>query len=376
MTSRLLRYGLLGLGLGLFPILVLLILGQGCAAKKAPRSPRVAVTTARVELRDMPFALSATGSVEALRTASVGSQVGGVVTRLSFHEGDVVREGQVLIQLDPRPFHQALDQALGALARDRAIAEAARNEVERSRVLHDQNVLSQSEWDQKVSDADASSATVRADSASANSARLNLEYAAIRAPISGRSGRLMVHVGDYVKASTSDPLVTIIQPHPIRVSFKIPERDVPVLQRYRGQNPKVWIDPDSARAQLQGRLVFVDNAIDPASGTLLLKGEFPNQDGRLVPGQFVDVRLVLYVAPRATVVPSQAVSTGQQGSYVYVVNQDSTATPRPIEVERTVDDVAVVTRGLSPGEAVVTDGQMRLSPGAKVQIRRPGGRKG
>jgi multidrug efflux system membrane fusion protein len=376
MTPRFLRYGLLGLGLGLFPILVLLFLGQGCAAKKAPRSPRVAVTTARVEQRDMPFSLSATGSVEALRTASVGSQVGGVVTRLSFHEGDVVREGQVLIELDPRPFHQALDQALGALARDRAIAEAARNEVERSRVLHDQNVLSQSEWDQKVSDADASAATVRADSASANSARLNLEYAAIRAPISGRSGRLMVHVGDYVKASTSDPLVTIIQPHPIRVSFKIPERDVPVLQRYRGQNPKVWIDPDSARAQLQGRLVFVDNAIDPASGTLLLKGEFPNQDGRLVPGQFVDVRLVLYVAPRATVVPSQAVSRGQQGSYVYVINQDSTATPRPIEVERTVDDVAVVTRGLSPGEAVVTDGQMRLSPGAKVQIRRPVGRKG
>src|SRR5439155_24732224 len=125
----------------------------------------------------------------------------------------------------------------------------------------------------------------------------------------------------------------------------------------RGQNPKVWIDPDSARGQLQGRLVFVDNAIDPASGTLLLKGEFPNQDGRLVPGQFVDVRLVLYVAPHATVVPIQAVSTGQQGSYVYVMNPDSTVSPRPIEVERTVEDVAVVTQGLKPGEPVVTDGQ-------------------
>jgi multidrug efflux system membrane fusion protein len=298
-----------------------------------------------------------------------------VVTRLSFHEGDAVQEGQVLIELDPRPFHQALDQALGALARDRAIAEAARNEVERSRVLHDQNVLSQSEWEQKVSDADASAATVRADSASANSARLNLEYAAIRAPISGRTGRLMVHVGDYVKATTSDPLVTIIQPHPIRVSFKIPERDVPVLQRYRANNPRVWVDPDSGQGPLEGRLVFVDNAIDPASGTLLLKGEFPNQDGRMVPGQFVDVRLVLYVAPRATVIPSQAVSTGQQGAYVYVVNPDSTATPRPIQVERTVDDLTVVTGGLKPGEIVVTDGQMRLSPGAKVQIRKTGGGK-
>jgi multidrug efflux system membrane fusion protein len=375
MIQRVVRYGLLGLGLGFFPILVLLFLGAGCAPKKAPRAPRVAVTTARVEQRDVPFSLSATGSVEALRTASVGSQVGGVVTRLSFHEGDAVQEGQVLIELDPRPFHQALDQALGALARDRAIAEAARNEVERSRVLHDQNVLSQSEWEQKVSDADASAATVRADSASANSARLNLEYAAIRAPISGRTGRLMVHVGDYVKATTSDPLVTIIQPHPIRVSFKIPERDVPVLQRYRANNPRVWVDPDSGQGPLEGRLVFVDNAIDPASGTLLLKGEFPNQDGRMVPGQFVDVRLVLYVAPRATVIPSQAVSTGQQGAYVYVVNPDSTATPRPIQVERTVDDLTVVTGGLKPGEIVVTDGQMRLSPGAKVQIRKTGGGK-
>ena len=374
MIARLIRCGRRSATLLVLP--ALLLLGTGCASKKAPRTPRVAVTTARVEQRDMPYSLTATGSVEAIRTASVGSQVGGVVTRLSFHEGDVVREGQVLIQLDPRPFHQALDQAVGALARDRAIAEAARKEVERSRVLHDQNVLSDSEWGQKVTDADASAATVRADSASANSARLNLEYAAIRAPISGRSGRLMVHVGDYVKATTSDPLVTIIQPHPIRVSFKIPERDVPTLQRYRAQDPKVSVEPDSGRGPLQGRLVFVDNAIDPASGTLLLKGEFPNQDGRLVPGQFVDVRLVLFVAPRATVVPSQAVSTGQQGSYVYVVNADSTATPRPIEVERTVNDLSVVTRGLKPGEAVVTDGQMRLSPGAKVQIRRTGGRNG
>jgi membrane fusion protein, multidrug efflux system len=359
-----------------FAVFAILLLGSGCAPQKAPRSGRVAVTTARVEQRDMPFALTATGSVEALQTASVGSQVGGTVTRISFHEGDVVREGQVLIQLDPRPFHQALDQALGALARDRAIAEAARNEVERSRVLHDQSVLSQSEWEQKVSDADASAASVRADSASANSARLNLEYAAIRAPISGRTGRLMVHVGDYVKASTSEPLVTIIQPNPIRVSFQIPERDVPVLQRYRGRNLRVTVDPDSGRGPLEGRLVFVDNAIDPGSGTLLLKGEFLNQDGRLVPGQFVDVRLVLYVAPRATVVPSQAVSTGQQGAYVYVVNPDSTVTPRPIGVERVVDDRTVVARGLSPGEEVVTDGQMRLSPGAKVQIRRPAGGKG
>jgi len=355
---------------------LLLAPGPGCAKKKVQRSTRVAVTTARVEQRDMPFSLSASGSVEALRSASVGSQVGGVVTRLSFREGDNVRAGQVLIQLDPRPFRQSLDQALGALARDRALAAAARNEVLRSRVLHEQNVLSQSEWEQKLSDAEATAATARADSAAANNARLNLEYATIRAPISGRTGRLMVNVGDYVKPLTSDPLVTIIQPHPIRVTFKIPERDVPVLQRYRHMNPRISVLSDSGRAPLLGRLIFVDNAIDPTSGTLLLKGEFPNRDGRLTPGQFVDVRLTLYVAPMATVVPAQAVSTGQQGSYVYVVNADSTVTPRPIEVERMVDEVAVVSRGLRPGEPVVTDGQMRLSPGAKIIVRRPAGNKG
>ncbi|HYR52697.1 MAG TPA: heavy metal translocating P-type ATPase [Candidatus Dormibacteraeota bacterium] len=360
----------------LLPIVLAACSLLGCAKQGATRATRVAVTLGRVETRDVPFALSASGSVEAIRSASVGSQVGGTVTSVAFREGDHVRQGQILIQLDARPFRQACDQALATLARDRALAEAAQNDAERSRVLHEQNILSQAEWDQSRTAAEAAAATVRSDSAAATNARLNLDYAAIRAPIAGRSGRLMVHEGDYVKASTSDPLVTIIQPHPIRVSFRIPERDVPLLQRYRGQNPQIWVQPDSGRAPLLGRLAFVDNAIDAASGTLLVKGEFPNPDGRLVPGQFVDVRLVLYVAPRATVVPVQAVSTGQQGSYVYVMNADSTVSPRPIEVERTVEDVAVVTHGLKPGEPVVTDGQMRLSPGAKIAVRRAAGAPG
>jgi multidrug efflux system membrane fusion protein len=355
---------------------VLVVPSAGCAKKQVQRGSRVAVTLARVEERDMPFALSASGSVEALRTAAVGSQVGGTVTRVAFREGDNVRAGQVLIQLDPRPFREAVDQTMAALARDRAMAETARNEMQRSKALYEQGILSQSEWDQKRSDAEAAAATVRADSAAVNTARLNLNYAAISAPIAGRSGRLMVHVGDYVKASTSDPLVTIIQPHPIRVTFKIPERDVPLVQRYRRLNPVVSVQPDSGRAPLLGTLAFVDNAVDPQSGTLLLKGEFPNRDGRLVPGQFVDVRMVLFVAPHALVVPTQAVSAGQQGPYVYVLNPDSTVSTRPVDVERTVDELTIVTRGLSKGEAVVTDGQMRLSPGAKVLVRRPAGGRG
>ena len=360
----------------LFACVLLLLVSPGCREKRAPRSARVAVSLATAMERDMPFALDATGSVEALQTAAVGSQVGGVVTRVAFHEGDNVRVGQLLFQLDPRPFQEAWDQAMAALARDRSQAETARNDAQRAKVLYEQNILAQSEWDQTRGNAEALAATVRADSAAANTARLNLEYAAIRAPISGRTGRLMVHVGDYVKPSTSDPLVTIIQPYPVRVTFKVPERDVPLVQRYRHTDPLVQDEADSGRAALEGKLVFVDNAVDPASGTLLLKGEFPNRDGRLVPGQFVDVRLVLYVAPRAVVVPTQAVASGQQGTYVYVLNADSTVSTRPVEVERTVDELAIVARGLRAGEPVVTEGQMRLSPGAKVLVRKPVGDPG
>ena len=360
----------------LFAYILLLLVSSGCREKRAPWSARVAVSLATAMERDMPFALDATGSVEALQTAAVGSQVGGVVTRVAFREGDNVQAGQLLVQLDPRPFQEAWDQAMAALARDRAQAETARNDAQRAKVLYEQNILAQSEWDQTRGTAEALAATVRADSAAANTARLNLEYAAIRAPISGRTGRLMVHVGNYVKPSTSDPLVTIIQPYPVRVTFKVPERDVPLVQRYRHTNPRVQVEADSGRAALEGKLVFVDNAVDPASGTLLLKGEFPNRDGRLVPGQFVDVRLVLYVAPRAVVVPTQAVASGQQGTYVYVLNADSTVSTRPVEVERTVDELAIVARGLRAGEPVVTEGQMRLSPGAKVLVRKPVGDPG
>ena len=340
----------------------------GCGSKSAPRSARIPVTVAVAVERPVPFAISATGTVEAIQTAAIGSQVGGTVQRVAFREGDYVRAGQLLIQLDPRPFGAALDQALAALARDRARAATARLESERAEKLFAQDMLSQSERDQKRADAEALAATVQADSAAASTARLNLEFAAIRAPIAGHTGRVTVHEGDYVKAATSDPLVTIIQPNPIRVRFAIPEREVPLLQRYRTGSPRVEIHPDGAQA-IPGKLVFVDNAVDPGSGTLLLKGEVPNPDGRLVPGQFVDVRLILYVAPKSLVVPARAVSVGQQGSYVYIVKSDSTVASRPVEVERTRDEMSIIARGLSAGEAVVTDGQLKLAPGAKVSIR-------
>jgi multidrug efflux system membrane fusion protein len=325
---------------------------------------------ATVAERPMPVALAATGTVEPIEEARVGSQVGGVVTRVAFREGDEVAAGQVLIELDRRPFQAALDQALGALARDRAQAENARLEAERADKLLERNLIPQSERDQKRANAAAYAAAMQADSAAVAGARLDLHYASIRAPIAGRSGQLAVRTGDLVRAATSEPLVTINRIHPVRVRFTVPESDVPLVQRYRGAAPRVQIRAgDGDSLDLEGRLVFVDNTVDPASGTLLLKGEFANRDGRLIPGQFVDVRLVLYVEPRAVTVPAPAVATGQQGTYVYVVNPDSTAATRTVEIARVVDETAVVRSGLKPGETVITDGQLRLSPGARVTVR-------
>ena len=344
----------------------------GCAKKPRPRAMKVPVETSIAVIRSVPFQFTSVGTVEAIQSADVAAQVGGVITRVAFREGDPVRAGQLLFQIDPRPYHAALDQALAALARDRAQAEAAQQNAARSKELFSERVISASEWDQSRANAEALTATVQADSAAARTARLNLEFASIRAPISGRTGRLLAHQGDYVRAATSDALVTIIQPSPIRVRFTIPEQQVPLLQRYRSPNLRVLVQPGAPTADAtEGKLVFIDQSVDPASGTLLLKGEFPNPDGRLVPGQFVDVSLVLFVAPRALVVPAQAVSMGQQGSYLYVVGADSTATLRPVAVERNQGDLAVISSGLTAGEQVVTDGQLRLSPGAKVLIRAP-----
>jgi len=346
----------------------------GCGAQQRPRAGRVAVTVATATQREMPFALRSTGTVEPLQTAAVGSQVGGVITRVAFREGDEVRQGQVLFELDHRPFRAALEQARAALARSREQAEVARLDADRGRALIAQGALSQAEWDQKRSAAETAAANLLADSAEVETARLNLDYASIRAPISGRTGRLMAHEGDYVKSATSDPLVTINQQHPVRVRFTVPVNEVPLVQRYRGRGARVIVTtPAPDTVSREGVLAFVDNAVDPASGTLLLKGQLPNLDGLLVPGQFVDVRLVLYTEPRATVVPAPAVTAGQSGTFVYVLNADSTVTARPVTVSRTVDELAVLAGGLEPGETVVTDGQFRLSPGARVLVRAPSG---
>jgi multidrug efflux system membrane fusion protein len=282
----------------------------------------------------------------------------------------------VLVELDPRPFRAALDLARANLARDQAQWTNARLDAERADKMLAQGLIAPAEHDRVTATADALHGAVSADSAAVVSARLNLEYAGIRAPIPGRAGRVDVHVGDLVKAATSEPLVTINQTRPVLVRFTLSQGDLPSVQRYRAAGPRVFARAAAGDSvEVEGRLVFIDNTVDPANGTLLLKGEFPNRDGRLWPGEFVEVRLVLTTQKGMKVVPAPAVTNGQQGTYVYVLNPDSTVTSRPVTVVRSDDVVAVVTGGLEAGETVITDGQFRIGPKARVMVRRAAGER-
>jgi multidrug efflux system membrane fusion protein len=341
----------------------------GCSRKGDGGPPRVPVTVARVEQRAVPYEILATGTVEPLRTVSVQCQVTGVLTHVLFHEGDDVAAGQTLFEIDPRQFQAALEQARGALARDEAQARAAVLDADRYAQLVRQDYVTKSDYEAKQSAAQALEATVRADSAAVASAALNLGWATIRAPLSGRTGRLLVREGNLVRAN-SDELVIIHQIHPILVRFAVPEQNLPEIQRYRRDRLPVLVSPSKADTVLtEGALTFVDNAVDTTTGTVLLKAEFPNRDNALWPGEFLNVRLQLYLEAKALVVPSQAVMTGQQGTYLFVLSRDGTARAQPVTVERTAGSYTVLAQGVQPGDEVVTDGQLRVVSGAAVEVK-------
>jgi multidrug efflux system membrane fusion protein len=362
----------------LLACLGLAVLLAGCAGREARRATRAPVTVAAVERRAVPLELEATGTVEPAATADVTAQVGGLVTQIAFREGDDVRAGAALVLLDPRPFEASVAQTSAVLARDRAQARSARLELDRAETLARQQLLAAGELDDKRGLAEALAATVLADSANLVKARLDLAYATVRAPIAGRTGGLRVHVGDVVKPSDpANPVVTIHQLRPIRVRFTIPQDRLEELRGERKRDVHVLVAAGSSdTVWTEGRLAFIDNQIESATGTVLVKGEFENRDGALWPGAFARVRLRLREQAEAIVVPTAAVNSSQNGPYCYVLQPDTTAQMRPVTLVRQWRGLTVIASGLQPGEIVVTDGQMRLSPGARAVVRTPVARAG
>jgi len=354
------------------PLLLLTAtLAAGCKEARPRERPRVPVTAATVVQRSVPNEISAIGSVTPIQAVAVRSQVGGTLVQVGFEEGEDVRAGQILFQIDPRPYEAALEQAQAVLARDLVQLANARQQVTRYEELSRTQMASREQYDQYRTNAEVLAAAVTSDSASVRNARLNLEYCTIRARITGRSGGLLVREGNLVRAADAQALVLINQLHPIAVSFAVPQQYLDDIRRFsRGRRLDVIIRPqDDTTQTMAGRLSFINNQVDTTTGTIVLKATFPNSDSRLWPGQFVTVRLILDVQLDVLTIPSQAVMTGQVGSFVFVVNADGSASTVPIAVGRAVGDDIVVDSGLVAGQTVVTDGQLRLIPGARVELK-------
>jgi len=350
---------------------VLAVLACACRKDAPPPRPTVPVTVARVEQRSVPQEISAIGTVTPIQTVAVRAQVSGTLVRVAFQEGDEVQPGQLLFQIDSRPFQAALDQALANLAKDRAQLVNARQEVSRYQQLVQNDLATQEQFDQFKANADAAAAAVTADSAAVQTARLNLEYTTIRAQIAGRTGSLLLREGNLVPINGATPLVVVNQIRPIAVSFSVPQKYLDDIQRFRAQGPlAVEIRPsDDTTAVLRGNLTFLNNQVDTTTGTIQLKATFANADRKLWPGEFVVVRLVLSVDRDALTIPSQAVMQGQNGTYVYLVTPDRSVRAQDVTVGRSAGDFVVIEKGLTTGQQVVTDGQLRLVPGARVEIK-------
>lgn len=356
-------------GLRAWAVPLVVTLFGACAKKDSAPVPAVPVTVATAERRAMPFELAATGTVEPIQTVAVQAQVAGILQRVAFKEGEEVKKGQLLFELDPRPYRAALDQAQALLARDRAQAANAVQDVKRYEALVEKQYVTAQQYEQVKTTAAANQATLAGSQAAVDQARLNLQYATIRAPISGRTGSLLLREGNLVRANASEPLVVINRLRPILVRFAVPAANLPLIQEHRGKGVVVRAEPSGGGDPSEGSLSFVDNAVDSSTGTILLKGRFPNDDGSLWPGGFVEVRLQLYVEPDALVVPAAAVVAGQQGSFVFVIQPDSSAVTKAVTVSRTAGELAIVRGDVQPGDRVVVDGQLRLRQGSKVQIK-------
>ena len=344
----------------------------GRSQGQSGRSGAVPVTVATVIQKSMPVQLTATGTVEAYSTVSIRAQVGGVITKVSFTQGQDVKQGDPLFTIDPRPLEAALKQAEANLQRDTAQLQNSREQARRYAELVKKQYVSQEQFDQIKTNADALESVVDADKAAVENAKVQLSYCYIFAPVDGRTGSLLVNQGNLVRTNDATPLVVINQVNPIYVTFSLPEGNLPEIKARMAQSSlKVLaILPQSPDNPEQGTLTFVDNAVDATTGTIKFKGTFANAGRRLWPGQFVKVLLNLSEQPNAVVIPFQAIQSGQDTQLVFVVKPDRTVEVRPVVVSRTLNGEAVVDKGLKPGETIVTDGQFLLSQGTRVQIKK------
>ena len=333
--------------------------------------PAIPVAVGTVVQKAMPIEISVIGAAEAFSSVAIRAQTTGQLTSVNFTEGDDVMAGQVLFTLDRRPLEAALQQAQANLDRDVAQAANAAQQAKRYDELAQRGIATREQVDTSRTTVTALNATVEADKAAVENANVQLQYATISAPISGRTGALMVHEGNLVRANDQTPLVVINQVAPISVSFAIPEARLPELKKYMaGGALRVTANPpNDDAAPAVGKISFVDNSVDQTTGTIKVKGTFPNADRRLWPGQYVNVIVTLTMDPAAIVVPSVAVQAGQQGPYVFVVNAEQKVDIRPVTVKRTSATDTVIESGLKPGEIVVTDGHLRLVPGSRIAVK-------
>jgi multidrug efflux system membrane fusion protein len=344
--------------------------GGGRAGGQGP----VPVTISSVVQKSMPVEISVIGSAEPVNTVAIRSQTTGQLTAVNFTEGEEVSKGQLLFSIDRRPLEAAVEQAKANLARDEAQAANAATISKRFQDLADRGIATRAELDTSKAALSALNATVAADRAALENAQVQLEYATIHAPLSGRTGALMVHEGNLVRANDTAPLVVINQIMPIQVAFSIPESRLPDLKRFmvRGALRVLATPPNDDAPPAVGRISFVDNSVDPNTGTIKVKGTFPNADRRLWPGQFVNVTVELTTEKNAVVVSTAAVQAGQQGPFVFVVKPDQTVEMRNVVVTRTAAAETVIASGVEPGETVVTDGQLRLVPGSRISVKGQG----
>jgi multidrug efflux system membrane fusion protein len=370
------------------PIAALVLAAGGCGKTGAASDPAAAnggrgggsgtgvpVLTAPAVLKDVPQLVQTVGTVEAYSTVSIEPLVSGTVTTVGFAEGQDVAKGDLLFKIDPQPYQVALDQAKATLAKDAATANNAEAIRSRNADLLKRGILDQQDYETSATQATSLKAAVNADQAQVDSAKLQLQYTTIRSPLSGQTGTLLIHEGNLVWTATPTPMVVINQISPIRVAFGLPAQ---YLSEVRTSHAASALEvtaraAGSNDAVSRGTVSFLDNAVDPTTGTLKVKGEFANADQKLWPGELVEVSLRLVVARQATVVPAAAVQNGQQGQYVYVVKADRTVAFRAVQVSLRNGDDVVVTSGLKAGEEVVTDGVLGLTPGARIQIKNAGG---